>query len=576
MADIIGDVIQDSVDKLNKVAPAAVGTNCLLWTGVAFVTIIGFNILRPRNKVIYEPKVKYHVGEKQKPPKISDGFFSWLSPLLHTKEPELLEKIGLDATTFLRFMRLMRWLFLGIALLLCSVVLPVNIVYSVKHVQPKKRDVLSIMTIRDVNGPLLYVHVAAVYIITIMVFGAVWYHWKQMVRLRKQWFESDEYQMSFYARTLMVTDVPKKIQSDEGLTSLFQSLQMPYPTTSVHIGRKVGKLPDLVEYHNDAVRELETYLVRYLKGGRIGTKRPTITKGGLCGLGGDKKDAIDFYTAKLKKTESAIEQWRADIDMRQAESYGFASLASVPYAHIAARMLKGKHPKGTTVTLAPNPKDIIWSNLNITPGERASKRTIGLLWLALIAFVNTVPLLIISFFANLPALAAYVPILAKWGSASPFTYNLASAVLPPTISAIFGYFLPILMRKLERFQGATTRTRLDRAVVARYFAFLVLSQLVVFSLIGVIFSSIMEIVAAVGSHLSVGEILKNLDKLPNNIHKTYISQSNYWLTFFPLRGFLVVFDLAQILKLVWISIRTHASSLTRFAGSPQGQEHAPV
>ena len=36
--------------------------------------------------------------------------------------------------------------------------------------------------------------------------------------------------------------------------------------------------------------------------------------------------------------------------------------------------------------------------------------------------------------------------------------------------------------------GALTHSRLDRAVVARYFAFLVISQLVVFTLIGVIFS----------------------------------------------------------------------------------------
>ncbi|KZV92781.1 DUF221-domain-containing protein [Exidia glandulosa HHB12029] len=559
MSGVISDVITDSVDKLNKVAPLAVGTNCLLWTAVAFVTIIGFNILRPR--VIYEPKVKYHVGEK-KPPKISDGFFDWLSPLIHTKEPELLDKIGLDATTFLRFLRLMRWLFLSISILLCAMVLPVNITYSLQHIPAKQRDVLSILTIRDVGGNLLYIHVAATYVVTGMVFGFVWWHWKAMVRLRNQWFESDEYQKSFYARTLMIMDVPRKMQTDEGLQSLLLSLQMPYPTTAVHIGRKVGKLPELVEYHNDAVRELETYLVRYLKGGRIGKKRPTISKGGACGCGGEKKDAIDFYTAKLKKTEAAVEQWRNDIDLRQAESYGFASLASVPYAHIVARLMASKHPKGTTVTLAPNPKDIIWGNLNMSPAERASKRTVGFLWLSLVASLNTVPLLIISFFANLAALAAYVPLLNDWGQASPFTYNLASAVLPPTISAIFGYFLPIIMRKLSKYQGATTRTRLDRAVVARYFAFLVLSQLVIFSLIGVIFTSVTEIVKAVGKHLSVGDILKNLNKLPDSIHRTYIQQSNYWLTFFPLRGFLAVFDLAQVLKLVWTSIKTHVFGRT--------------
>jgi hypothetical protein len=36
--------------------------------------------------------------------------------------------------------------------------------------------------------------------------------------------------------------------------------------------------------------------------------------------------------------------------------------------------------------------------------------------------------------------------------------------------------------------GALTRSKLDRAVVARYFSFLIISQLIIFTLIGVIFS----------------------------------------------------------------------------------------
>lgn len=193
------------------------------------------------------------------------------------------------------------------------------------------------------------------------MFAFVWYNWRHMARLRNEWFESDEYQKSFYARTIMVTDVPRKMQTDEGLTALFQSMQIPYPTTSVHIGRRVGKLPELVDFHNEAVRELETHLVRYLKGGKIAKKRPTISQGGCMGMGGRKRDAIDHYTAKLKKTEGAIERWRSEIDLKQAENYGFASLAAVPYAHIVARKLAGRTAKGTTVTMAPNPKDIVSS-----------------------------------------------------------------------------------------------------------------------------------------------------------------------------------------------------------------------
>jgi len=34
-------------------------------------------------------------------------------------------------------------------------------------------------------------------------------------------------------------------------------------------------------------------------------------------------------------------------------------MAAVPYAHVVAKMIRGKHPKGTYIELAPNPKDIV-------------------------------------------------------------------------------------------------------------------------------------------------------------------------------------------------------------------------
>ena len=62
---------------------------------------------------------------------------------------------------------------------------------------------------------------------------------------------------------------------------------------------------------------------------------------------------------KLQRAERAVEEFRAQIDLRKPENYGFASMAAVPYAHIVANMLRRKHPKGATITLAPNPKDIV-------------------------------------------------------------------------------------------------------------------------------------------------------------------------------------------------------------------------
>src|ERR1700761_7977996 len=107
--------LEDAFDAGRTLAPAAVGTQVLVMSAISFVTLVVFNILRPRNKVlqhksmgrradvlqiVYEPKVKYHVGDKS-PPSVGDTFCGWLPPLMHTKEPELLQKVGLDAVAFL-------------------------------------------------------------------------------------------------------------------------------------------------------------------------------------------------------------------------------------------------------------------------------------------------------------------------------------------------------------------------------------------------------------------------------------------------------------------------------------------
>jgi hypothetical protein len=71
------------------------------------------------------------------------------------------------------------------------------------------------------------------------------------------------------------------------------------------------------------------------------------------------EDSNLLHSAKLKRTDAAIEEYRSQIDTRKAENYGFASMAAVPYAHVVAKMLRGKHPKGACIDLAPNPKDIV-------------------------------------------------------------------------------------------------------------------------------------------------------------------------------------------------------------------------
>lgn len=68
---------------------------------------------------------------------------------------------------------------------------------------------------------------------------------------------------------------------------------------------------------------------------------------------------------RIKRTEQSVEAYRAQIDTRRPEKYGFASMAAVPYAHVVAHLLQNKRPKGAEINLAPNPKDIVSKIVNV-------------------------------------------------------------------------------------------------------------------------------------------------------------------------------------------------------------------
>ena len=93
----------------------------------------------------------------------------------------------------------------------------------------------------------------------------------------------------------MVTNIPPKYRSEAGLWKIFQGMELRHQVTSVHIGKAVGMLPDLVESHNKNVEEFEQIIVRHLKSDPLGKTKPTIRVGGCCGLGGRRKDAIELH-----------------------------------------------------------------------------------------------------------------------------------------------------------------------------------------------------------------------------------------------------------------------------------------
>lgn len=560
--------------------------------------IILFSFFRPRQNKIYAPKVKYAVPAKEDdpdyeppPPELGRGFFAWIKPVVTYTESHMLQTCGLDAVAFLRMIRMLVYIFCGATVL--GVILAILYgVYNLKHVQQNfRQDQLSAITIENVTDAWAWPAVAVNYLLTFIVMFFVWHNWRVMDKLRYNWFRSKAYQHKLSSRTIMLTRVPREYRSDEGLVHLMgrlkiEGIKITNEIDCATIGRRLGDFPQLVEDHNKAVKDLESTLVKYLKHGKMASKRPLLRKGGWACLGGEKVDKIDYLANEIKFLRDKIDAKRQYIDSLlrrerkarkmpfkssnqveeriEGETYGFVTFKTVAEAHRIARIYSGKVKDmgGAHLQLAPEPRDIIWQNLTKDGPELVTARNLGWIFIALICLANTIPVLLITVLGNLGLWAEWVGFLRDWRNNSNTTFVIISGLLAPSVLAILAFILPYILRRVCKYQGAQTRSRLDRATFARYYFFMVAWYLILFTILGVIINLVSNIVRGVGDKKSAADIFGMLKDLPKDVQGTYVQQSTYWLTWLPLRGFLIFFEIIQLLRLTLVSFRRVMYSYT--------------
>jgi calcium permeable stress-gated cation channel len=176
---------------------AAVGTSI----GFTALIAIAFSFLRPYNSVVYAPKLK-HADDKHAPPPLGRGVFAWVTPVLRTTEKDIISQVGLDATIFLRFLRMCRNMFIAITALGCGIIIPINLTMSVSY----KDEPSWVLLVTPLNtyGEANWALVVCAWLFNIVIAGFLWWNYRIVLKLRRQYFDSPEYQNSLHARTLMV------------------------------------------------------------------------------------------------------------------------------------------------------------------------------------------------------------------------------------------------------------------------------------------------------------------------------------------------------------------------------------
>lgn len=118
--------------------------------------------------------------------------------------------------------------------------------------------------------------------------------------------------------------------------------------------------------------------------------------------------------------------------------------------------------------LAPEPRDIIWSNVSLPPMERRLRQLlVSAFTFALFAFYIP-PLTFLASFLSPGYIRKYVPWLWKILKRDERLKALVSTSLPSVVLIAFNALLPLVLEWTAYLQGLRAKSHVEMSVLKRY------------------------------------------------------------------------------------------------------------
>lgn len=240
----------------------------------AFVMILTYFVCRRRTPWVYFPNIKnkpQHPCYQHNP-----GLFSWIGPLITTKDTHLLSIVGLDGFMFLQMIKLLY----RICFCLSLVVVPTLCLSLFKTRTPERESqFFLLLSLFKVSDSRIYWGVLGLsHIITAIVLYLVFIYYKRFVTLRQLYLAApatmtsiiqmkklatelgdDKNAVDFInisSRTIIIDRLPENIINDEELKKYVESLKIG-EVESVSLIQDTYKLQKIYEARNEIIQDIE-------------------------------------------------------------------------------------------------------------------------------------------------------------------------------------------------------------------------------------------------------------------------------------------------------------------------------
>lgn len=537
-----------------------------------------FSLLRCKLKSIYQPNC-YYVPDDEKVAPLDDGLFSWLTASFMSPLNDYL-KMGLDAYFFLRYLRFLLILFVGLAALNLPVLIPVN--YMSGYNKYSEADILSFTngTVPIVQGldsismsniapkfsSRLTIH------LTMAVISISWFHALVIIELRnyiktkneqlsnktKEDIKSDSYKIRDSANTILLDNVPIELQDKRELDKIFGGI-CGAKIKHIWFVYRYKELKDLYKKHRSLlknVEQIETAII-YKKFFELGNASVVDTaKHRKKNLLYSYQKLSNFklrywwflpYWFDLKTFEERLKEDTDDYiqnflsmqnNKRQLVLRDSSPLNDHKYNKVFIQFEQPLHPyilnqiqisgelnELDRPLIHVNYKDIIWKNLSIQSNFYTFVRVIGANALECIVILGwVIPVAFIGLISQLPYLTALVPPL-KWLNLLPeYITDVICNILSVVLLLFLAELAPHVLRWLSVLKGKRTGAEVELDVQKWMF---------VFSFIHIF----LVVTISSGFSVIIESLLNNPVSIPNILANNLPKCSNFFFSYLTIRGF---------------------------------------
>ncbi|KAI3824579.1 hypothetical protein L1987_06042 [Smallanthus sonchifolius] len=513
---------------------------------VILMVLFAWLSTKPGNAVVYYPNRILKgldpwegSGSKTRNP------FAWIREAFSSSEEDVIRMSGVDSAVYFVFLSTVFGILLISGIFLVPILVPVSITEQNSFLMDSTGntsafevlDKLSMAHLKE-KSSRLWASVIACYWVSIVSYILLWKAYKHVSDLRAAALKSTEVKPEQFA--VLVRDIPpsskdcsRKEQVDEYFKTIYP--ETFYKSLVVTENKEVNKIYEELE---DCKKKLKRAQTIYADSKKVNPEGVVQThKTGFLGLTGKKVDSIKYYTEKIEELTPKLEAAQKSTVAEKQQGSAVVFFTSRVTAAAAGQSAHARMIDTWTVTDAPEPRQLLWSNLPKTYYEREIRQYVVYYIVFLTICFYMIPIALISSFTTLPNLRKLLTFLKPLLD-QVTVRTVLGAYLPQLALIVFLALLPKFLLFLSKAEGITSESHAERAASGKYFYFSVFNVFIGVTIGGTLFDSFKEIQKKPNSIVD-----KLATSLPGN--------ASFFITFVALKFFVGYgLELSRIVPLI--------------------------